>query len=267
MREVDRLRAEAKALRRRTTAKIGRIRRTYDTDISETYADPRENSTAIDQMNSRQLRAYIRKNVGFLSRDVGYVQGANGLLPANLWKQHEQLRLRFNKIADANHATFADKKLPGSINTVDERDKIMRDRLTMRQAAMNRPLQRIERSSTEIASERALKTLIRDLKKRLEPGFKEKAMKAGRKQSQQMLKKIGSKHLSSFVKNLDDETFEFMWFYGNLAETLKARYTGIEEAAIHRLDKGFANVTAEIAQETISDWQATINSQGFGTKV
>lgn len=254
MRDVDRLRAEAKQLRRRTSAKIGRMRRVYDVDLSGSDRDPRKDNSIIDRMNSRQLRTYINSQRSFLDRSVGFVRGAKDtVIPISAWREYKSVEAKFNKVAEAHRAQFNDMVVPGSTMTVGQRDAEIRARRSMRgmnSDASNRPLEPVRRDSKAIRGEKALRKITRDMQKRLDPKFYAKAMKAARSQAATMVNGIGSPELKKFVDNLKDDEFDFLWFYGKLAHDLSARYDSDQDAS--RVDVGFQNVKERAEEDILS---------------
>lgn len=270
MREVDRLRAEAKRLRRNATAKVGRIRRNYGVDLSGSNNDPRRDNSTIDRMDSRQLKTLIRNTSKFLDRNTGFVAGAKGVvIPINVWRDYKRVETRFNAKADAHRAQFADMVIPGSTMTVQERDEDIRNRRSKRgmsSDASNRPLERVDRQSTNMRSERAVRKLTRDLERRMNPTFYKKAMSAARKQANTMASGVGSPELKKFVGGLSDEEFDFLWFYGKLAHDLSARYDSDQDAS--RIDVGFQNVKERAEADILEEggWQDMFDKFRRGEK-
>lgn len=249
MKNIAELRAEAKAFRPRTTAKIARMRRNSDIDISGTSNDPRRSAAEINTMNSRQLNSYIRNQKKFLERNTGFVPIARGNnISRSLWQEFNRVSKKYNKLAESHFAEFSDLKVPGSKMTVAERNAAIVDRPAMGTEAVNRPLAPIYRKSTDFASEKAVRLKIKDMQRRMNPGYYDKAIRRGRAQANKMLKVIGDPNLSKWVRGLSAKEFDFLWFHGKLAHSLSESFNaaggspGSKEINMQGLDKGFQNV-------------------------
>lgn len=102
------MRAAARKLRDRTTAKLARFRR-EGINLAGTSRDPRSTLKAYQSMNRRQLASAIAKMTAFVSRETQFYRLSDGTtITGTEWKEfkaaesadHRAQRKRFNKIKD-----------------------------------------------------------------------------------------------------------------------------------------------------------------------
>lgn len=255
MARLDDKRADLIAQRKRVTTKINRMAKVYDANVSGTKYDPRESATTIRNMTGRQLAAYQRRIDTFMSREVGYVGPA--LLPLPEVRKYLTVEKRYNRNAEPVYNLYKDLPGPGGQQTVAQRDALMAGRPRMATDASNRPLSPVNRDVRNIASLKGLRTLTRQLEKKIAPGQYERNVKRGRKQANQMLKEINDPNLTKQIRGLTDKEFDFLFNFHGLANDLRTRYKGAKALDDGDLEEGYAAVVASaIDLEFISDKNA-----------
>lgn len=258
MSEISRLRAEAKRVRSRVTAKAARIRRNTGAKIAGSEFDPRPELKSINTMNSRQLRASIKRMSGFLDRDVQFVGLHNGVpAPREVWQAYDARQHARRDRAEAHERDIGRYPAMGSDETVGQ----ARARLHGSTTGKTRgPYADVINRPQDITSLSALNKLDKNLKKVLGKNYTRKMLKQGRINAMEALKQMGELELMEMLASLSDYQFDVLWHGTRFAEVTFARYSSEKERLQgnqkERAQERAANEQFEIARDWL-DWAAT----------
>ena len=222
MASIDDLRAEVRKRRAAVTAKENRIKRNTGVDLKGTREDPRRDPKVIKKYNSNQLRAYLKELNNFMLRENGYVpDSSGGFIRKRDWLNYKRNERNFNKIVRQHFEKIADIKDPYRNVTIREAEGLFVPESKRAAGEIrHRPLNEIDRKPKNIKSAEALKKLNDQIKKKSDPKFLDKAIKAGRKQAGQMLDNAGLSSLKDAVAKLSNQQFDVLWNYWGFAGRL-----------------------------------------------
>ena len=264
--ELESLRAQARSRHRAATRKISRLLNVHGAEISGTKVDPRRDLAAIKRYNSVQLKAYIRELNAFTSRTTQFVSDAQGRpVASSLWAQYKSLEAQYNARVNREFDTVKDVYMPRWGMTVGERMAATTpDHRQMGSPAVNAPYAPPTRRPSNVASERALKRLIRDLETRLKPNWRNNQISEGRKQFEQLSSIVGDDKLLKAVRGLTNEQFSLLWNFTPFAtaasfvyEVAKAHLSG-KQRAFH------TDAMQQFSKDThaLVEWVSTVNLGG-----
>jgi hypothetical protein len=263
-RREEQLRAEAKSIRKNLTRKISRIASVNNVNIANTSLDPRLPASAINSMNTRQLNSYLKTARGFLSRDVGFVRGKGGVpLPRSEWNALAATVRANNKFAERRLSKYSDITVPGSRNTIGEREGIRSRMPRMRNTASNRPVDQINIEDAEgFGTVQQMRRMRKKIEQRMTEKHLNKSIKKTRATATKAWRLIGDKRVQSWIRNMSDEMLDVLWNYGGLAESTFSRYNNMHSMAFTVEDaRGFEKVASDAEsdiEETIK-WAATFD--------
>lgn len=263
--ELERLRVEARARHRAATRKVSRLKTGRGVNISGTRADPRRDPSRIKSYNSRQLKAYIRDLNQFTDRRVQFVADTRGRpMQASLWRQYKGLEQQYNRVVGERFSRVSDVFLPTSGMTLGERMEMTRpEHPQALSPAVNAPYRPPARQPTNIASERALRQLVRDMKERLKPGHFRKLTKDARQQYEQMTHLTRQSDLDKKVRALTDEQFNVLWNFTPFATAESLKYERAKDLLAGK-DKPWQSDVIRNAQESANELVAWASQLDLG---
>lgn len=224
--DVERLRAQVRKRRSAVTSKIWRIRKNTGVDISGHSDDPRRPANAIKRYNKPQLNAYLRELNNFMSRDVGYVAGAdNTPISKKLWNRYKRLERRYNRIGDEHFDRIADMFIPAAGITIRQRENLMRP--DIKHAGLEdhtRPYAPVDRKARHIQSPKALEKLIKTLEEKTKSGYNEKRIADAKIQAKKMLTLAGMSGEAKEIDKLSTNQMDILWNYTNFASSISLWY-------------------------------------------
>jgi hypothetical protein len=225
--ELAQLRAETLNAHRKATRKVSRLKTQNGVSISGSNLDPRRSPAIIKRYNSKQLAAYQAKLESFVDRRVQYHPDKNKR-PMAKFGIYKSLEKQYNRIVNNDFNAVKDLELPSG-RKIEERFKLTTaDRRSSRGRPVNAPYDPPVRESTHFTSERALNSMIKDMKKRLEADRPTKNVKKSKTQLNQMVKTIEKatqdKKLRAALKDLTPDQFRVLWNYTTLATDINIGY-------------------------------------------
>lgn len=256
--EVVRLREEVRKRRSAVSGKIARIRRNTGVDVTDTREDPRRPPSAIKRMNSIQLKSYYSKLDAFMSRQVGFVAGSDGVaLPKAKALELKRLERKYNAIGAKHMEKIRDIFIPVSGMTIAEREATIRpDSIRAQGDVVNRPYSPSDRNISNITSEKALDKIIKSMRSKVSRDFLPRELKESRRQMNKMLDDIGLPTIKAQAKKLTDQQFDTLWNYTNFASGVSLRYEIMQAQSEGRKDRWFDSVIRDQAEDMrdLLDW-------------
>jgi hypothetical protein len=252
---LENLRNQVRARRNAVTAKENRIKKNTGVDLRGTKEDPRRPLEVVDKYNAKQLMSYLGDLNAFMSRNSGFVAGANGVpLPKDQWVEYKNLEKKFNSIGTEQFNKIADIFIPQSGMTISQRAKtISPDTVSAQGDIVNRPYSHTERDPKNIASPEALKVLIKDLKGKVSPKYLPAKLKESRGQAEEMLTTIGNTNLTARVQALSDNQFNTLWNYTNFTRQMSGIYFMLKRMAANTGERWYDSVVEDY-EEDISEY-------------
>lgn len=220
---IDRRRAEAIAARRRVTAKISREAK-KGIKLTGTDYDIRKSADQVRKMSSAQLSRYLAQTNQFLDRQTRFIKTAGGPVSTQDFNVYKNVESRVGKLAEAEFDKYRNRKVLGSNNTVEQRAKLYGNKGTAANETTNRPLSKVVREAKDINGLQGLKTLTKDLEKKLTKAYAKDAIKKTRRTAIKTFTIIGDPRLLKWVKGLSNDHLNFLWNYGGLAQAAYSRY-------------------------------------------
>lgn len=220
---IDRKRAQAIAARRRVTAKISREAK-KGIKLTGTDYDIRKSADQVKRMTSAQLSKYLAQTTQFLDRQTRFIKTAGGPVSTQDFSAYKNVESRVGKLADAEFERFKNRKVLGSDNTVEQRAKLYGNKGTAANETTNRPLSKVIREAQDINGLQGLKTLTKDLEKKLTKTYLKESIKKTRKTAVKTATIIGDERITKWIKGMSNDHLNFLWNYGGLAQALYSRY-------------------------------------------
>lgn len=231
--DLAKLRAEVRKRRSAVTAKENRIKRNTGVDLRDTAQDPRRPTKTVDRLNTPQLKSYLKELDSFMSRDNGFVAGANNApIPKKDWLAYKRVEKKYNEIGKSHFEQIADIFIKPFGMTVAERDKRMvPDSLRSQGEIVHRPYGEIDRKASRIKDAAALDKLKKAMEKKLTKDFLPEQIAAARNQLSQMLNGMTNEEsLKEKASKLTDSQFNVLWNYTSFATAISA----VSESGGHR---------------------------------
>ena len=226
-------RHEARRLRRRVQKKMYRLEVNknvdWDEPVNKKY-NVLPSLESLNRMTLKQVQSSIAKMEKFTSRTTQYYGDVEGriLNPKAVfkYKNEENKWLKksakeFAKYKDIPAYNAKDKQTVGDIWLQRTPSFGFQDLGTAN------PLRVKKRVLANLTNGRALKKLTQDLQKKNNPNYFKRLGKAHRKETGQMLKRIGSgeaKRIQDMIDGLNDEAFNLLWNDSRFANALSMAY-------------------------------------------
>lgn len=216
--ELASLRAQVLKRQRDVGRKVSRLGR-QGVDVGGTNFDPRRAPENVNRYSERQLRAQLGRLDRFMDRKTQFVGDAKRRpIPRAEWEPFARVQNQYRKFVAARDAGIKDARLPWG-ETVADRQETLTDRSRRRNTRKNNPSARrthdfIERKPEHIADRNALKTLTRDLKKRMTPKWDREQREKNRDELRQIFEGFnGSKDfdLERDIAALSNRQFDLLW--------------------------------------------------------
>jgi hypothetical protein len=264
--EIERLRQLARQRHRAATAKVSRLKKKNDVELTGTKYDPRRNAADISKMRTRDLQAYVKKLNEFTSRDVSYVHGAGKktLLSGKLWNEYKRLERKLNEKNAKPYETVKDIRLPSLGDTTVEGFMGQKPiHPTTQNPSSRAPHIPINKSTKGIPNDKQLKKLIKDTQAKLAADYGDKVIARDQKVMSKFFKDMGKVSKDKALKDLRKDfwtlspaQFAFLWNYTNFSETASMDY---EIAKDHLNDKKVLAEKGESFQTQIRHMQNLVN--------
>lgn len=226
MSELDDLRKLARTRHRAANNKVSRLKNDKGVIIAGSDYDPRRNLTAIKRYNKTQLNAYINQLNAFTGRKTQFVSGVEGQpLSAAKWSEYKAAENAYNQIAGKYMKSIGDIVIPGSGLTVAQREAAMRNTMFgVDKSASNRRFSPRDRNPSNVNGDKALDTLIKEMRVKSTRKYSRQETARGRYEAQKMLDALGDARLSASLRNTDDDAFNLLWHHTSFANDLSEDY-------------------------------------------
>lgn len=257
---IHELRREA---RRREAAARRKIRRNAvekGVHIEPTQFNPLRDRPAVNTMNSRQLRSYLKRLNKFTSRSTQFEAGVDGApLPRDMVREYQRLERRRNQQVGKHVATMSDVFIEPQGMTVAQREEtILASSMNILRAGGNpqyRPYDYIQRDIEGIPDANALRKLTAQIRRQSSKDFAHAAAAAQRRNHIEFLERHGAKAQAAAVRKLSVRQFDLLQNYTNYANLNQYRYLKPGGDGSDRYDS-----VAETAEDDITaliDWAGT----------
>lgn len=248
----EQLLAEAKAARRAVGKKVSRLERA-GVRVRKAELDPRVSNSALEAMNTRQLRSHVNRLNQFRSRSTSYVAGHKGEpLNGTTWRQYQRLERIYNKKATAFYENVRELRDPVTNTTFEERLADLRDKNKAPRAGDYRSFNPFERSAGGITGNESLKKLLKNMAKRADPQYLEREARLQRRMLNKMLARTGNKDLIEKFKDMSDEDVITVTQYTDFMSTLESSYAMVK--SISTDTPRWQSSVYEDNEEKIREW-------------
>lgn len=221
------MRAEVKAAHISASRKVRR-NEAKGIKVEDSAYDPRRDISKVNRYNAVQLRSYLKDLNEFRSRRTQFVKGAKGApLPSQAWRNYAKIQKQRNSIVENVNKQYADVFLDNSDMTIAERmERVVPDRLSPgSNPAVNNPFARlITRAPENVTSEKALRTLVKQAQKQLDPKYMDRMAREGKKTVATFLRTAGQYELLADIQKLNNKQFHMLWTYTNLGNVSSLAY-------------------------------------------
>lgn len=256
--ELDELRAMARARHRAVTRKVSRIKSDTGLPISGSKNDPRRDLSKVKRYTKSQLRTYIAELSEFSSRSVQFVPSANRTpIQADLWKRYKSLEARRNQQINTQFERVKDVFLPAVGQTIGERMAMITPaHRQLTNPSVNAPYRPAEMQPRNVASQKALERLVAQKENQLRPSYRKQLINDARSQFAKMADVINRRDLARDVSKLSDAQFEVLWNYTPFASAIGINYEVIQ-AMLSNKEKPFHSDSlrnAVASQKSLIEW-------------
>ena len=223
--DLESIRADIARLRKLTTKKISRTKRTKDAPLSGTQFDPRRAPKAEKRYTMRQAEAYRQELQGFLSRSTQFVGGANGfVMKKQQWDAYKKLEQQYNSRVNQKFDKVAGIQLPQGETIASRMARRTPPHPQMAYEAFHSPYNPPERSPKAVHSDKALRKLMDKMAEKANPRYEKDSIEKNRHQFLGMADRLGDDALAEKVKKLTDEQFNVLWNFSEMPYDMSLWY-------------------------------------------
>ena len=216
--------ALVKARQRAAGKKVSRLK-SKGVNIGGTQHDPRRPSKNVERYTTPQLRGLLAQLNHFTSRQARFDVDARGrvLSPAAV-ARYKKAEKALNAVRKRNLDKIGDIKAPGAGGvTIRERLKINTPSRPRAVSAAN-PFTFVTRETKQIANEKALAKLTKDLESKLKSDFMQANLKAGRASAEEMLLALRQPEMLKTIEEMSDFHFNVLWNGTSFAKDISTPY-------------------------------------------
>jgi hypothetical protein len=262
--ELNALRSQALHLTKRATHKISRLKSKQDVIVAGSEYDVRKPPKLIKRYNARQLEAYINRQTQFVDRSTQFVPDAQHRpIPAAEFKQLHIAQQRFHDKMQAQLDAKRDTLTASGTETIGQRrDKMRSDRKLAGNPAVNDPYDPKVNKSTDIASRKAIKTLLKDAEYKNTKGWDDKELRRQIGEFSKMVNRIGDADLAASVKKLSAAQFRSLWNDEGFANAVSQQYAISQTALVDEEDKPWHTQIIHDAftdARRMAEWASTLD--------
>ena len=216
--------AQVKARHRAAGKKVSRLK-SSGVKVAGTKHDVRRPMERVERYNVPQLKAYLGQLNTFTSRATRFFPDAHGNpLPPAAVARYKKAEKALNAVRKRNLDKIGDIKAPGGGGvTIRERFKINTPSRPRAVSAAN-PFTFVTRETKQIANEKALAKLTKDLEKKLESDFMQANIKAGRASAEEMLLALRQPEMLKTIEDMSDFHFNVLWNGTSFAKDISTPY-------------------------------------------
>lgn len=210
--EQDRLRREIEKRYKAVSNKINRTRRRTGAEVSGSEFDPRRDPNAHNRMRSpERMRQYLGELNNFMRRNNQFVAGDNGApLPRHMFNTYKGGESQLKALQDKRDQAFGDIQTPAGWKVRDQE-------IAMPKAGGHGkygPYGRFDREAADISNANALRKLIDENRRQLNPNYVGSELDEGRRRLNVVLDYLGESQddLRDAIDEMDDFEFDLFWF-------------------------------------------------------
>ena len=222
--ERQQLLAQVKARQRAAGKKVSRLK-SNGVKVAGTNHDVRRPMDKVERYNTRQLRSYLGQLNTFTARTTRFFPDAHGnpLSPVAV-ARYKRAEKALNAVRKRNLDKIGDIKAPGAGGvTIRERLKINTPSRPRAVSAAN-PFTFVTRETKQIANEKALAKLTKDLESKLKIDFMKANIKAGRTSAEEMLLALRQPEMLKTIQEMSDFHFNVLWNGTSFAKDVSTPY-------------------------------------------
>lgn len=264
--DVAILRYAVRKRRSAVTSKIWRIRKNTGVDIANHPDDPRRPPSVIRKYNKPQLIKYLRDLNSFMSRETGYVAGANGVaIPKKTWGEYKRLERKFNQIGDKKFEEMANLFLPTHGMTIRQREEMLKPSVPKAGGEnTTHPYTKMDKKSKNIASAEALNKLLIDMQRRLKGNYNASTIKAQREEMKEALGRLGITEYNKRADKLSNQQFDMLWNYAKVGNKIYDMYHVMKMMSTRSSDSRWYDSVIEGNENELGelfDWAESITAE------
>lgn len=218
-------RAEVLRLQRNAGKKISRQKSSHNAHLAHTKYDPRVPRERVNMLNEKQLAALAGRLQAFNSRTTQFV-GIHGgtAVPRSDWLAYKAEETKLNAKRAERLNKIKDIPMPIGDETVGEATaKMTPGHASMANPAVN-PYRPLNRNPKGVMSRKALRDLMRDLKKKQKSKWDDEEHKTNRDTFRQMITRLGDTEMADAVGALTPKQFYMLWHHTDFVRNLSERY-------------------------------------------
>lgn len=207
-----------------------KVKRLQGQGVNTSDIDPRVSSSALAAMSTRQLQSHLRRLNSFTSRSNQYVAGWQGApLNARTGRAYLKAQRTYNEKSAAFNESIHNLVIPTLNLTVGEylgklRTGDKERGITARRDGDYRTFGTVERSLSNITSEKSLQTLLQQMQPRAATDYLEKEAKLQRRIVRKMLERTGNRRLLPAIREMSDEELIVLTQYTEFMSALANSY-------------------------------------------
>ena len=261
--DLESIRADIARLRKLTTKKISRTKKTKDALLSGTQFDPRRAPKTEKRYTKRQAEAYRQELQGFLSRGNQYVGGANGyVMKQKQWNAYKKLEQQYNSRVNQNFDKVAGIQLPQGETIASRMARRTPTHPQMVYEAFHHPYNPPVRSPKAVESDKGLRKLMDKMAEKANPRYQKDSIEKNRHQFLGMADRLGDEALAEKVKKLTDEQFNVLWNFSEMPYDMSLWYETqklVEDGnTTHTLVTSGASESAKREYGKLVDWASKL---------
>ena len=205
--------------------KVSRINRQQKVDLGAHGLDPRVDRQRINRYNESQLRNQLNKLDAFQSRGTQYVADAHRRpMNKSTWNEYKRAERAYNRVGQKQFDKFKDVQNPTTGMTVGERAAMVTPKHPTAGTQVGQTSMKRNMSPRGAASEKHLKKLTADLKRKTSPEYHAKRLRKWRTGANKMIGLLGRPDIKKAAKGLTAEQFAALWQFTDFAQQIEPKY-------------------------------------------
>lgn len=243
----DRLIAEIRRRQAAANRKVSRLRG-KGVQIGGSQHDPRMPLASVLKSTPTEQRRYLKSLTSFTSRNTSFVLGSGGqTIPGSKWKEYKALEARYNERVRKHEVGFSNVTPPGSGQTLGDRRKSMLPNRGYG-ANSNRAFSTENKLPERINGEQALDKLIKDMKRKLNPGYFKDFVSASRSQTNELFNELGMPELTDRLYKLSDYQYNVLVHESSAANNISSLYYLVSKSNLSFGDKAFDDQYGDVVE-------------------
>lgn len=221
--DLARLRNQVLQKQKNATRKANRIQNEQGIRVTNSRYDPRVPNERVSKLNTQQLNNLGNRLDQFTSRRTQFVKGHNSTpISRDSWNEYQGLQRQVNDRIVSERIALGAVMLPGSNQSIGERAQMF---FRPNSSGGENSLDPYSRKTTGITSQKAMNTLIRDMRKRVDPNFESRLDQKRRKNFRKMLGQFNRPDIARELRKLTPQEFRILWENDRVIQDLAEEYT------------------------------------------